>query len=155
MATLYCIVWIAIILAFSVYCIVGRIAWRKRKDLPGFLNPLNEESLKNMVTTEIEIISRPRQNSSPLSIRPHEGITINEQVEDFDRYTVEVEAGQREAGRVPSVPANITKIKTITRNAALQETNAEAWLYARTSFLFFLALLITWVSPLQHQIHQI
>lgn len=36
-------------------------------------------------------------------------------------------------------------MRTLTRNAALSESNSEAWLYARVAFLFFCALLISWV----------
>lgn len=151
MATLYAIVWVAIIFAFIVYCMAGRTVWRKRKELPGFLNPLNEDPFKNMVSTytEIEIVSRPRRPSSPFSPLPDNalrGVPTPSSDDDYGPYTIKVEAGkQASSPRRPSMPGNLTRLRSLTRTAALNEMNAEAWLYARTSFLFFLALLITWV----------
>ena len=66
---------------------------------------------------------------------------------NFDPYSVNVEVGEQE--RRPSTrPEPFNVVRTWTRNAALQETNPEAWLYARVAFLFFCALLISWVVPL-------
>ena len=165
----------------------GKVLWRKRKELPGFLNPLNECPFKNTVTTEIIVTSRPRpqrglsdtsKNSITVTSPPRlyrgfsdsskpPGLTksyrtrgfsdgshgsakldkiadSNIDDDDYDPYSVKIEVGKNEVQRRPSLP-DIMKIRTLTRTAAVNEMNAEAWLYARTSFLFFLALLITWV----------
>ena len=140
---------VAIVLAFSSYCLTARTVWRKRKELPGFLNPLNEDPFKSTVTTEIDVVSRPRRNSSPLSVRA-EDVTLGSASappgDNYDPYSVNVEVGPQDIKRRPSMPTDLMRIRTLTRTAAEHELNAEAWLYARTSFLFFLALLITWVS---------
>ena len=164
MATLYGIVWygltgliydtsaderrIAIILAFTVYCMAARTVWRKREELPGFLNPLNEDPFNNTVTTEINVVSCPRQDLSPVSAHAEDeipGISHPAPGDDYNPYSVAVEVGPQE-NRRPSLPTDLMRLRSLTRTVAVNEMNAEAWLYARTSFLFFLALLITWVS---------
>ena len=170
----------------------GKVLWRKRKELPGFLNPLNECPFQNTITTEIMVTSRPRpqrglsdhsKTSATITSPPHlyrgfsdgsrppvltephrtRGLSAsshrsekpdkiadsNIDDDDFDRYSVNIEVGKNEDQRRPSLP-DLMRIRTLTRTAAVNEMNAEAWLYARTSFLFFLALLITWVrsSPM-------
>ena len=172
----------------------GKVLWRKRKELPGFLNPLNECPFKNTVTTEIIVTSRPRPqrelsdtskasitvispprlyrgfsdgSNPPVLTKPHRTRGFSDSShrsakldkiadsniddDDFDPYSVNVEVGKNEAQRRPSLP-DLMRIRTLTRTAAVNEMNAEAWLYARTSFLFFLALLITWVCFLHPQI---
>lgn len=156
MATLYAFVWyelqddfhhtsanerrIAIFSAFAVYCMAARTVWQKRKELPGFLNVLNEDPFSNTVTTEIDIVSCPRDNLPPAS-RVETG-------EDYHPYSVDVKIGPQRNNSRPSMPTDLMRIRSLSRNVAVNEINSEAWLYARTSFLFFLALLITWVSPL-------
>lgn len=147
MATLYGFVWIAIFLAFAVYCMAARTVWRKRKELPGFLNPLNEDPFKNTITTEIDIVSCPRENISPalrLEDDPR-SFPLHYPGENYDPYSVDVKVGEQDNKRRPSMPTELMRIRSLTRTAAENEINGEAWLYARTSFLFFLALLVTWV----------
>ena len=64
----------------------------------------------------------------------------------FDTYSVNVNVGSRdeESGRQSS-RAERFRVRSLTRNHALSETNPDAWLYARAAFLFFCALLISWV----------
>ncbi len=118
----------------------ARTVWQKRKELPGFLKFLNEDPFSNTVTTEIDIVSCPRDNLSPAS-RIETG-------EDYNPYSVDVKVGPQRNSRRPSMPTELMRIRSLTRTVAVNEINSEAWLYARTSFLFFLALLVTWVNPL-------
>ncbi|KAL8796019.1 MAG: hypothetical protein Q9195_001595 [Heterodermia aff. obscurata] len=148
-ALLYGIVWIAIVLAFTIYCMAGKVIWQKRKELQGFLNPLNENPFKPTVTTEIHVTSRPRaqrglSDISKPSINFDRNGDADQEDDGFHPYSVNVEAGAVGDHRRPSMP-DLMRIRTLTRTAAVNDMNAEAWLYARTSFLFFLALLITWV----------
>ena len=127
----------------------GKVIWRKRKELQGFLNPLNENPFKSTITTEIQVTSRPRMprtlsDISKPSIIFDRKADANQEDDDFDPYSVNIEVGAVEDRRRPSMP-DLMRIRTLTRTAAVNDMNAEAWLYARTSFLFFLALLITWV----------
>ena len=135
---------IAILVAIAVYIMAGTVIYRKRKYLDGFLNPLNENPFTNLVPTE---------SHSPHETRPglsHEGpdkgtpeIPGTEASPDFAPYSINIET----APVSRPVPA-LLRMRTLTRDVAQQETNAEAWLYARVAFLFFIALMITWVhSP--------
>lgn len=136
-------------LAFAIYCMAGKVIWQKRKELEGFLNPLNENPFKSTITTEIHVTSQPRlqrglSDISKPSINFDRNADANLEDNDFDPYSVNIEVGPVEDHRRSSMP-DLMRIRTLTRTAAVNDMNAEAWLYARTSFLFFLALLITWV----------
>jgi len=124
--------------------------WQKRKELPGFLNPLNEDPFNNTVTTEIDIVSCPRNDVSPAA-REEDGAVrfpLPDSGEDYNPYSVDVIVGPQENKRRPSIPTELMRIRSLTRTVAENEINGEAWLYARTSFLFFLALLVTWVNAM-------
>ena len=136
-------------LAFAIYCMAGKVIWQKRKELEGFLNPLNENPFKSTITTEIHVTSQPRlqrglSDISKPSINFDRNADASLEDNDFDPYSVNIEVGAVEDHRRSSMP-DLMRIRTLTRTAAVNDMNAEAWLYARTSFLFFLALLITWV----------
>ncbi len=133
---------VAIIMATVIYCMAGRVIWKRRKELEGFLNPFNENPFPNTVTTEVQITHEQRRNSSQASFRFDEDRGIHS--EGYDPYTVNVEVGPQDQERAAR-PA-ILRMRSLTRVAAVNEKNAEAWLYARVAFLFFLSILITWVS---------
>ena len=122
----------------------GRVIYRKRKYLDGFLNPLNENPFTNLVTTEIRITHEARPSISNDGIdKGTPEIPGTEVSADFTPYSINIETGTVNK----PLPA-LLRMRTLTRDAAQQETNAEAWLYARVAFLFFIALMITWVSHL-------
>ena len=132
----------AILVAVVVYIMAGNVIYRKRKYLNGFMNPLNENPFTNLVTTEIHITHEERPEVT------HEGpdkgaseIPGAEAPSDFSPYSINIETGTVSR----PLPAFL-RMRSLTRDIAQQETNAEAWLYARVAFLFFIALLITWVS---------
>ena len=129
-------------MATVIYCMAGRVIWKKRKELEGFLNPFNENPFSNTVTTEVQITHEQRRNSSQASFRFDEDRGIHS--EGYDPYTVNVEVGPQDKER--SARPAILRMRSLTRVAAVNEKNAEAWLYARVAFLFFLSILITWVS---------
>ena len=128
-------------MATVIYCLAGRVIWKKRKQLEGFLNPFNENPFKNTVTTEVQITHEQRRGSSQASFHFDEdtGVLSN----GYHPYTVNIEVGATDKDRAPR-PA-ILRMRSLTRAAAVNEKNAEAWLYARVAFLFFLSILITWV----------
>jgi hypothetical protein len=128
---------IAIILAFIVYGMAAKVIWDKREHLDGFLNPLNENPFVNTITTEIEVTyeDNPIINNSG----PPEPFGNAAEV---DNYSVQIRVDPQNQNR--PLPAAL-RMRSITKNVAKNATNAEAWLYARVAFLFFIALLITWV----------
>lgn len=130
---------IAVVVAFGIYCMAGKVIWQRRHNIKGFLNPFNENPFANTITTEVEISHTTRRGSSQASFRGNDARNQS----DYDPYTVNIEVGPQDKDR-PSMPA-ILRMRSLTRIAAVQETNSESWLYARVAFLFFLTILITWV----------
>lgn len=124
----------------------SKVIWDKRRHLDGFLNPLNENPFTQIVTTEIEITHEERfivkdgESQEAQSERP----------ERFDPYSVNVETAPKNQPR--QLPAPL-RMRGITREIAEAETNPEAWLYARVAFLFFIALLITWVPSSVNRVY--
>ena len=158
MVTLYAIVWVAIGFAFFIYCLAFIKVWRHRHELTGLFNPFNEDPFGGTVTTDIEIVRtsmhpppsgtyNPGQRSdSETGAPPIPGIEDPERPNAFDPYSVNVEVGPQDDSltRYPSRP-EVFRVRSLTRNHAMNETNPDAWLYARVAFLFFCALLISWV----------
>ncbi|KAL8700089.1 MAG: hypothetical protein Q9201_005638 [Fulgogasparrea decipioides] len=142
-ALLYGIVWIAILLAVGIYYKAGMVIYRRRDQLGGFLNPLNEDPFTGMVTTSIDITVQQASQSSPVRVNvfdrdfdrvPRQG--------EYDPYTVNVECGQERRGSKPE----ILRMRSYTREVAMKETtDTGAWLYARAAFLYFLSMLIIWI----------
>lgn len=128
---------VALLFAFVIYAMTAKAIWDKREHLDGYLNPLNESPFVNTITTEVKITHEERpivQDAGPHG--------ISELTPDHDVYAVQVEADpQKPQSNMPDA----LRVRSITRNAAEQAQNQEAWLYARVAFLFFLVLMITWV----------
>ena len=74
--------------------------------------------------------------------------------DDYNPYTVTIEVGPNERRQMSSA-GDVLNVRTMTRNHALIETNADAWLYARVAFLFFCSLLICWVPSSINRIYSI
>jgi len=134
-------------LAFAVYAMAGKVIWNKRRHLDGFLNPLNENPFTQIVTTEIEITHQERF----IVKEDDEAQNTSERIEQFTPYSVNVQVDpQDQPGRPMPAPM---RVRGITRDIAESETNPDAWLYARVAFLFFLALLITWVPSSVNRVY--
>ena len=132
-------------MATIIYYMAGRVIWKKRAELEDFLNPFNEHPFANTVTTEVRITHEQRRGSSQTSLRFYEDRGIPS--EGYNPYSVNVEVGVLDKERATK-PA-ILRMRSLSRAAAAQEKNTEAWLYARVAFLFFLSILITWVCHLR------
>jgi hypothetical protein len=146
---------VAILLATVIYAAAAKLIWNKREHLDGFLNPLNENPFVNTVITEVTITTEERpivENSK----HDHDMIrTVEESATPGvdNPYSVNIQVG-RQTGIIRSLPSAL-RMRSLTRQIAKHETNAEAWLYARVAFLFFIALLITWVCLLYSEYNQI
>lgn len=148
---------VALISAFVIYCMAGAKVWRNRRDLHEWFNPFNENPFESTVTTEVDVTTHVRRAESPSSMRrssdgemPIYGIE-SQGGGDYVPYTVNVEVGPQDK-RQNSAP-ELFRMRTLTRNAALNEANADAWLYARVAFLFFCALLISWVPSSTNRVY--
>lgn len=141
---------VAVILAVIIYGMAAKTIWDKREHLDGFLNPLNENPFVNTITTEIEITTEERsivnngkEDETNVGVR---GVERSTDRGVGNQYSVDIHVDERAQAARP-MPAAL-RMRSLTREVAKNETNAEAWLYARVAFLFFIALLITWVSSL-------
>lgn len=150
---------VALISAFVIYCMAGAKVWRNRRDLHEWFNPFNENPFESTVTTEVDVTTHVRRAESPSSMRrssdgemPIYGIE-SQGGGDYVPYTVNVEVGPQDK-RQNSAP-ELFRMRTLTRNAALNEANADAWLYARVAFLFFCALLISWVPSSTNRVYSL
>ena len=120
----------------TIYCVAGRVIWKKRQHIKGnFLNPLNENFL-NTVTTTVDVSASDRRVVSMLRN------DSEAQYEDYQQYSVEVETQPEDKSQMPA----ILHMPRITREVAENEVNPDAWLYARSAVLYFLALLLVWVN---------
>ena len=136
-------------LAFVVYCMAGTVVWRRRAELDGYLNPLNEEPFGSEITTQVTIThEEPHQLPTvPPAVHTSESGVESGIEPGFDQYTVNIEVDPHEK-TVPTMPS-VFRVRSLTRTAAFSESNCEALLYARVAFLFFVALLISWVGQLK------
>ncbi|KAI9708037.1 MAG: hypothetical protein M1820_004241 [Bogoriella megaspora] len=147
-AFLYGWIWLAIVFAFIIYFKAGLVIWEKRKHLSGFMNPLNDNPFTGVITTTIHVSShelQPTDSNRTEHIPSAHGVpeairAPSTSPDSIDPYTVTIDSEPQK----PHHPA-ILRMRTLTREAANDEINAEAWLYARVAILFFIALLITWV----------
>lgn len=138
-----------------------RKVWKNRRQLQGLFNPLNEDPFHGTITVQVDVTTYARIESSLQNTSNSKNNDVEMEISraeppktgGFDPYTVNVEVGrdQQQQGK-PSAP-DLFKVRTLTRNAALSETNPEAWLYARVAFLFFCALLISWVPSSANRLH--
>ena len=150
---------IALTSAFVIYCMAGAKVWRNRHDLREWFNPFNENPFEGTVTTRVEVTTHARRTGSLSSAkrpsggdRPIPGIDFQGSG-DYDPYSVNVEVGPKH-DRQGSAP-ELFRMRSLTRNAALKEANADAWLYARVAFLFFCALLISWVPSSVNRVYSL
>ena len=148
----------AIAFAFLIYCLAFSKVWRNRHALSGLFNPFNENPFTGIVTTDIEIVTESMHSQTPFPKPSHyngdpefgtppiPGTGDDAGQTNFNPYTVNIEVGPRDEdeARRPSRP-ELFHLPSLTRTAALGEANADAWLYARVAFLFFCALLISWI----------
>ena len=134
------------LIALVIYIMAGRYVWKKRSALDGFLNPFNETPFINvLMTTEVTVTSQDRKPSLPYS----QAREVNRSQDDdnYNAYSVNIEIGEPPRPQLPHRPSRPTvfRLPSVTRAVALSQENVESFLYARVAFLFFVALLITWV----------
>ncbi|KAG8530707.1 uncharacterized protein KY384_004063 [Bacidia gigantensis] len=152
--TLYLIVWLALLGALVIYCFALVKAWRNRRVLKPLLNPLNEDPFAGIVTTDIEVVfSEGESETGEARPAPRTRFSsLNMQEVKNSPYTVTVQGIRSD--RKSSRP-ELLRLPSWTRNAALAEENAEAWLYARAAFLYFLAMVICWIPASVYRLNSL
>ena len=134
---------LALLLSLIVYIMAARVIYKKRHELEGFLNPWNESPFANMITTEIKVTTEDKTTLTGSHRSDQEGQPVGLEIEseaNDGAYSVNIEVGRNPSqGAIPAA----LNIRSVTRDVAANEANAEAWLYARVAFLFFFALALT------------
>ena len=150
-ATLYGIVWLALIAALVIYCIALTKAWRHRHALVGLLNPLNENPFGGIITTEIEVVVSTANGRESVTYGDHvvfgsvfDGPRSLDRKNENAPYTVNVQGARSTDMHNERSRPELLRIPSMTRNAALAAENCEAWLYARVAFLYFVVMIICW-----------
>ena len=144
---------ICIIVAFTIYTLAGREIYRNREQLRVFNrkggHPVEiGNPFDSYKTTEVNITTE----TMPTTGRGLVSTTANENVPSrtpsglgYDPYTVTIGCPPPSSRtRTPQTPGGETL--TYRRHKAAMEANTAAWGYTKCAVLFFLSLLITWVS---------
>lgn len=148
-------VWFVIFLTLGIYVRTGRVIYQRERQLREIdkldskadcENPDEPVSLKTIeirVTSEAAVpngISRTvAESSSPISSRHPPSL--------YGSYSVTIEGGQ--SSGLPLKPLRPEKTR---RRAMVGEANSASWAYTKYAMLFFIALIITWVSTMGHHL---
>jgi len=135
---------ISIVSAFAIYAISGRELFKKRKELRHFHEIRKADSFK---TTDVKITSELAHFVVPLgeladAYVPRNGrqsIKTTASGKNYEQYSVNIASG----------PAKYRRSRMFAqrnKNNAALEANTAAWGYTKVALLFFISLLITWVS---------
>ncbi|KAL8716917.1 MAG: hypothetical protein Q9225_005791 [Loekoesia sp. 1 TL-2023] len=163
-ALVYAPAWIAISTSFTLYALSGREIFKKRQQLRAFnsaaRHPVEVENpFTNFKTTEVEI-------THELAKLPHHNepetdntfMYSNSRLKQYsppskgyDEYSVNISStpiSPTPGTSSPSVPPTPGSSAAISyrNNRAAMEANTAAWGYTKVALLFFVSLLITWVS---------
>ncbi|PNS21595.1 MMS19 nucleotide excision repair [Sphaceloma murrayae] len=161
-AFLYAWIWLAIGFALAIYIRAGIVIYQRRRQLSGFLNPLNENPFKAVVTTEVHVTSEPLGEEGISSLPapavaalPFSDPRPQAQYQaDVDVATDYTSNTSDKTVRYPDLPA-LLQVRSYTRQVAQDSVNPEAWLYARVAFLFYIALIITWIPSSINRIYSL
>ena len=150
---------VAIGASITIYTLAGREIFQKRRELLAFRDNDNDSSLENPFTayktTEIHVTSELAEYPIEANI-PHthsrNSIRLDPQSKSmsncgWQQYSVSISKGPKVINpfRYDGGEDRSGEIKA--NNVAL-EANAAAWGYTKCALLFFVSLLITWVSSL-------
>ena len=144
-------------ISFCIYVLAGREIFRKRKQLRAFSNPSRpvpvriENPFTSFKTTEIHITSElatlQSPNTSNLFAMPDKKKPdITDRV--YDQYSVMIGSAPMSPRSEAPPPMTPRAHSTIAQrnNRAAMEANRAAFGYTKVALLFFVSLLVTWVS---------
>ncbi|EHK18198.1 putative G-protein coupled receptor protein [Trichoderma virens Gv29-8] len=178
--TYYMLIWICIVGSILCYFLVGWHVFRMRNRLRSFSTSKNREKEKDMdpgraetgqngcygtVTTEVQVTHTPA-NALPNPNEPQPAyIQQNPRHVSFDNSTPEIQPSgdnqyyssvttsppQEAPPRPPLLQRFMTSIRTISGKFHISDPIKRA--YLRTSFLFALSVLVTWIPSSLNRIH--
>ena len=166
---------VSILLSFTIYLIAGREIFRKRQQLRAFKDGSADSSFSSYKTTNVEITSSTAENPVPLEnlannfplegnnsrsgLDPYSTVTSkaldnrgSNSGKSYERYTVNIASspiGHRRPSPHPHSSSGSFSGQTATQlqhGRAALDANTAAWGYTKVAILFFVSLLVTWVS---------
>ena len=160
-ALVYAPAWFCIIASFCIYVLAGREIFAKRQQLrtfnapPGSLMPV-ENPFTDFKTTEIHITRElatlkdrqpdiPQIYLSPQDQNPSQSKTSSAG-SGYSPYTATIVSTPMSPGSYPMPPHTPRATLQQRNNRAALQANTAAWGYTKVALLFFVSLLVTWVS---------
>lgn len=151
--------------SFCIYVLAGREIFAKRKQLRAFSNPSRpvpvhiENPFTSFKTTEIHITSElgTLHSSTPFdafAAPDEERADFNDKT--YDQYSVTIDSAPMGPGSEvpPSVTPRVHSTTGQQNNRSTMEANRAAFGYTKVALLFFVSLLVTWVSFSHMQPHR-
>ncbi len=136
---------LVILITLAIYARAGKEIFKKRQELRNVSQKRSYTVIENPFTscktTEVHISSEPARalrNDSQTSLCDDHG----KPVRGYNPYTVSVGTGSAASQAPHARMASLAR--TPRRN---HEANSAAWGYTKCAMLFFISLVITWVSP--------
>ena len=162
----------SIVIAFSIYVLAGREIFKKRKQLRAFSNPAHPiavevenpdptyKTTESYITSELATTFSPSQNLSDACLSPEDNkgriSTTTRPIpsrspsvasKGYEPYSVEIHSAPLSPRfGVPPTPTRGASMTHTRNNRAAMEANTAAWGYTKVALLFFISLLVTWVS---------
>ena len=143
-------------MSFTIYAMAGRKIFHKRMELRAFSrNRLSldaENPFTGCKTTEVHITRELAPVGAKISADLHQnqdGAETDPIARGYDQYTVTIDSNPlpRSLSR-PALTSNPSGDAFLCRQRSLTlEPNTAAWGYTKIALLFFISLLVTWVSP--------
>lgn len=156
-------VWLIIILTLVIYVRAGKVIYQKRRQLREFDgsidssfeigNPFEPSSFTKVTEIQVTAESAIAATRIPSLARDSIGSRLQRPFKTvpYSPYSVSIEAG----GAFDKLSGPTTTLKSIKnelldlapqRHAMMAEANSAAWAYTKYALLFFIVLLVTWVS---------
>ena len=143
---------ICILAAFTIYVSAGREIFKKRRQLRSFNNIDDDQPFSAVKTTDVqvtsELVSLPREDAGPAAHDPA--------AKTYEAYSVNIAASIPMSPRHPMNPRSDRPVmihgssmsSMHIRNRIAVEANTAARGYTKVALLFFISLLVTWVSDM-------
>ena len=174
LAVFYGPVWFVIFLTLGIYARTGRVIYRKRRELEQLGTIESNIDIENISIENVDLETPLAQTVSKVT-RVHITSELSNDCEasgsnrdsslptttptnirpPYDPYSITIEGGARieRNGSVGYETARYDEQQWLAQRRALgPDASQAAWVYTKYAMLFFIALIITWVSPSAHAI---
>ncbi|XXH00437.1 Small subunit processome complex component [Hypoxylon texense] len=170
-ATFYGPVWVVILVTMFIYIRTGGEIYKKRKQLRSFgasssahdPEPLTMDDPYSVKTTEVTVTSESAEEGpNGIDLAPLGRFTTQKKT----AYSVTISSDTKGPSKpqqadfslpiqsnVPPTPSTARARGRIQKRRANFEANNAAWSYSKCAFLFFTALLVTWIPSSANRVY--